>query len=112
MSSRTRDYIPQKFLMDLLNRVDVRDIPIRELQVLFAHEVFTCAEYTQYCINRIQKINDSLAAVIEINSDAIRVAKKMDEERRQGGIRGMLHGIPVLVNDVRPPLETMHFSKK
>ena len=56
MCPRTRYYIPQKFRMDPLNGVDVRNISIRELQVLFTDEAFTCAEYTQYCIERIQKV--------------------------------------------------------
>ena len=29
------------------------------------------------------------------------IAEKLDEERSQGETRGMLHGIPVLVKDVR-----------
>ena len=56
ISPQTRYYIPPKFRMDPLNGVNVRDVSIEELQLLFANEAFTCAEYTQYCIDRIEKV--------------------------------------------------------
>jgi amidase len=46
-------------------------------------------------------VNPYLEAVIEINPDALDIAAELDDERRAGTVRGMLHGIPVLVKDVR-----------
>lgn len=50
-------------------------------------------------INAIDKAGPKLNSVIEINPDAITIANTMDEERKNGKIRGPLHGIPVLIKD-------------
>lgn len=46
-------------------------------------------------------MNPYLEAVIELNPDASAIAAELDNERRAGRVRGMLHGIPILVRDVR-----------
>lgn len=38
-------------------------------------------------------------AVIELNPDALRIARDLDAERKQRGPRGPLHGIPILIKD-------------
>lgn len=40
-----------------------------------------------------------LHAVIELNPNAIAIAVALDNERKQGHVRGPLHGIPILVKD-------------
>ncbi|MDI3297885.1 MAG: amidase [Bacillota bacterium] len=40
-----------------------------------------------------------LRAVVEVNPDAEAIAAQMDAERRQGRVRGPLHGIPFLVKE-------------
>lgn len=50
-------------------------------------------------INKIDKAGPKLNSVIEVNPDAISIAKAMDAERKSGKIRGPLHGIPVLIKD-------------
>ncbi|MEP6713289.1 MAG: amidase, partial [Ferruginibacter sp.] len=47
----------------------------------------------------IDKKGPGLNAVIEINPDAIQVARSLDMERKAGKLRGPLHGIPILVKD-------------
>lgn len=42
-----------------------------------------------------------LEAVMEMNADALDIAKELDRERSQGKVRGKLHGIPVFLKDVR-----------
>ena len=57
---------------------------------------------TQLYLNRIDQIDKkgpALHAVIELNPDAISIAEAMDNERKEGKIRGPLHGIPVLIKD-------------
>ena len=47
------------------------------------------------------QVNQYLEAVIELNPDALDIATQLDQERAKGHVRGPLHGIPVLVKDVR-----------
>lgn len=55
-----------------------------------------CRKYIER-INRVDK--NRLNSVIEINPDALEIAEKLDRERKDGKIRGALHGIPVLIKD-------------
>lgn len=48
---------------------------------------------------RIDRKGPALHAVIEINPDAIAIARQRDRERAEGRVRGPLHGIPVLLKD-------------
>ena len=40
-----------------------------------------------------------LRSVIELNPDALTIADSLDAERKQGRLRGPLHGIPILIKD-------------
>ncbi len=50
-------------------------------------------------IDALDKKGPAINAVIEINPDAIKIAREMDKERKEGKLRGPLHGIPVLIKD-------------
>lgn len=50
-------------------------------------------------IAAIDKAGPRLNAVIELNPDALRIARELDRERKAGKVRGPLHGIPVLIKD-------------
>jgi len=50
-------------------------------------------------IEAIDRNGPALHAVIEVNPDALGIADQMDSERRQGRVRGPLHGVPVVIKD-------------
>lgn len=50
-------------------------------------------------IEAIDKNGAKLNSVIEVNPDALEIAKAMDVELKNGKKRGALHGIPVLIKD-------------
>ncbi len=52
----------------------------------------------QYLI-RIATYEDKLNAVITVNRNALEEADERDRERRQGRIRGSLHGVPIALKD-------------
>ena len=50
-------------------------------------------------IENIDKNGPNLNAIIEINPDAVSIAKQMDNERKARKNRGPLHGIPIVIKD-------------
>ena len=61
---------------------------------------YTSRRITELYLARIEATNrrgPMLRAVIETNPDALAIAETLDAERKQGKIRGPMHGIPVLL---------------
>jgi amidase len=72
---------------------------ISELQAAMAAGQLSSRDLTHGYIHRIQSLNPLLHSVIELNPNAMAIATQLDVERRQGHVRGPLHGIPLLVKD-------------
>jgi amidase len=75
---------------------------IRELQQGLGRGEWTTRALAEGYLRRIAEIDQAgptLAAVIEINPDALDIADKLDAERRMRGLRGPLHGIPIMIKD-------------
>jgi amidase len=82
--------------------LELNEISISELQDKMAKGEYSSEKITQLYLKRIAAIDKkgpALNAVIELNPDALAIAKAMDDERNAGKIRGPLHGIPVLIKD-------------
>ena len=57
-------------------------------------------QLVDWYLTRIARIDDSgrqLNSIIEVNPDALRIARALDAEWRESGPRGPLHGIPVVL---------------
>lgn len=68
-------------------------------------------ELTRAYLERIKAIDQggpTLRSVIEVNPDALSDAEARDRERKEGTIRGLLHGIPVLIKDNIDTADRMH----
>ena len=50
-------------------------------------------------IDAMDAAGPALRSVLERNADALAIAESLDRERKEGRVRGPLHGIPVLVKD-------------
>jgi amidase len=50
-------------------------------------------------IEAVDRNGPKVNSIIEVNPDAIPIAQKLDLERKEGKIRGPLHGIPVVIKD-------------
>jgi amidase len=62
----------------------------------------TAASVVEKYLARIEAIDrsgPSINCVIEVNPDALAIARRLDAERRAGQIRGPLHGIPIVIKD-------------
>lgn len=78
------------------------EITISELRKGYSNGEFTVYDVISAYIKRINEIDQSgpkLNSIIEINPDALKIAKQLDVELSSGNIRGKLHGIPVILKD-------------
>ena len=101
-SVKEKKEVPEK--TPALNAADfvLNEMTIDELQKKMQTGEYTSRSITQLYLARIDAIDKkgpSINAVIEINPDALSIADSMDTERKNGKVRGPMHGIPVLIKD-------------
>ena len=70
----------------------------------------TARGLVDFYLDRIQKYDPQLNSVLEVNPDAGKIADRLDLERTGKGLRGPLHGIPVLVKDNIDTADRLHTS--
>ena len=78
------------------------EMSIDELQKMLDEGEISSEELVNAYIRRIELIDKngpSINSVIEVNKDALRLARELDEERKAGRNRGLLHGIPIMLKD-------------
>ncbi|HEY3142982.1 MAG TPA: amidase [Acidimicrobiales bacterium] len=81
---------------------DLEEATIAGLQAAMTAGQFTARQLVRKYLSRIRSIDQHgpmLHSVLEVNPDAEAIARDLDRERRQGHVRGPLHGIPVLLKD-------------
>ncbi|GMP37598.1 hypothetical protein CsSME_00009206 [Camellia sinensis var. sinensis] len=79
----------------------IREATVRDIQIAFHQNKLTSKKLVLFYIREIERLNPVLRAVIEVNPDAIKLARKADLEREANATvsRSLLHGIPILVKD-------------
>lgn len=80
----------------------IEEATIASLQAAMESGSLTSAQLTQAYLDRITAIDQhgpALNSLIEVNPEALAIAQDLDTERKNRGVRGPLHGIPVLVKD-------------
>jgi amidase len=81
---------------------ELDEITVSELQEGMVSGRFTAQSITEKYLERIEAIDKhgpAINSVIEVNPDAMSIAKALDKERKQKHLRGPLHGIPILIKD-------------
>src|SRR6202163_3951670 len=93
------------------DRFPFLEATVADLQAQMAAGHLTSERLTRAYIERIRKLDQGgsgdegdssglgVNAIIELNPDALALARKADELRRRGTVLGPLHGIPVLLKD-------------
>ena len=93
------------------DRFPFLEATVAQLQAQMAAGQLTSEQLTRAYIQRIHKLDQGgsgddgdssslgVNAIIELNPDALALARKADELRRKGVVLGPLHGIPVLLKD-------------
>jgi amidase len=81
---------------------ELDEITIAELQDGMKSGKYTARSLVEKYSARIAEIDKQgpvINSVIELNPDALSIADILDQEHKAGGLRGPLHGVPVLIKD-------------
>jgi amidase len=90
------------FIIGCSNKINVEEITIEQIQKAYQNGDYTISELVQVYLDRIEKIDKSgpaLNSILQLNPDVIQIAQDLDEEMKNGQIRGPMHGIPVVLKD-------------
>jgi amidase len=83
-----------------VGQVEYNEHDIATLQKLMQAGELSSVELTAYYLQRIEAIDRAgpgLNSIIEVNPEALEIARSLDEEREANGPRGPMHGIPVVL---------------
>ena len=107
-----REVAPAPAAVPESSTFELNEITIRELQDGMKSGRFTARSIAEQYLARIESMdrpdkdksgNDrrrpAVNGLLELNPDALAIADGLDQERKQKGPRGPLHGIPVLIKD-------------
>jgi amidase len=79
-----------------------QEATVADLQAAIHSGAQSSVSLVYWYLRRIEKLDrrgPALRSVIELNPDAVAIARALDRERKTKGPRGLLHGIPVLIKD-------------
>ncbi len=83
-------------------KVNLEEATIAQLQHQIRSGELSSVALVQYYLDRIEQHDDNgvrLNSVVQLNKNALKRARALDEERKVSGVRGPLHGLPVLLKD-------------
>ena len=81
---------------------DLLEATIADIQAAYADGTVSTVQLVQAYLDRIHaydKTGPKINSIITLNPNALVEAEKLDQERLQKGVRGPLHGIPVVLKD-------------
>ncbi|HEV7517721.1 MAG TPA: amidase [Thermoanaerobaculia bacterium] len=81
---------------------ELEEMTISQLQEGMKAGKYTARQLVEKYLARIEELDSkgpALHAVLETNPDALSIADTLDAERKAKGVRGPLHGIPILIKD-------------
>ncbi|HEX8691079.1 MAG TPA: amidase [Longimicrobium sp.] len=81
---------------------ELEETTVAELRDAMRSGRLTAQRIAEQYLERIEEVDrrgPALHSIIELNPDALDIARQLDRERREGRVRGPLHGIPVLLKD-------------
>jgi amidase len=84
-----------------------QNFELTEATIAGVHQAFqrnqlTCEQLVQGYLDRIDAYDQAgptINAVIEVNPEALNIARELDAEYRRGGLNGPLHCVPMLIKD-------------
>jgi len=70
-----------------------------ELQKQMDKGKLTSSELVLRSLERMEKLDGRLRAILAVNPEAAEIAAALDEERLKSGPRSLMHGVPVIIKD-------------
>ncbi|MFG6495178.1 amidase family protein [Fictibacillus sp. UD] len=99
--------------MSQINVLQIEEITLNQLHIHFESGDLTSFDLVKYYLDRISRYDKQgpqINSVLEVNPDALFIARNLDHERQNGKIRGPLHGVPVIIKDNIDTADQMHTS--
>jgi aspartyl-tRNA(Asn)/glutamyl-tRNA(Gln) amidotransferase subunit A len=79
---------------------DLATLTLKQASDLIRRRDVSAVELTEACLKRIDSFNPTLNAFVTVvREQSLETARQLDAERRRGGWRGPLHGIPIAFKD-------------
>lgn len=94
-----------------MNRQEwIIEADINSMQTAMQNGLLTSERLVSIYLARIEKYDRTINSVLELNSEAIDIARALDKERQAHGSRSNLHGIPLLLKDNIDTGDCLHTS--
>ncbi|RKP57409.1 amidase [Cohnella endophytica] len=97
-------------MLDFTREDWIAEADIASLQTAMEADEISSVDLVKAYLKRIEKYDPRINSILELNPEALEIAKRLDQERREKGIRGPLHGIPILLKDNIDTNDRMHTS--
>ncbi|MFO7847326.1 MAG: amidase [Balneolaceae bacterium] len=86
----------------LYELLDLEEIKVDQLQERYDNGNLNASQVVRAYLDRIEEIDKNgpgLNAILTVNPNALEIADELDRERRDGNVRGPLHGVPIILKD-------------
>lgn len=87
-------------------KFQLEETTIKEVHLAIQQRELSCSQLIQQYLNRIERYNKALGAILHINANALETARRLDDSfAATGKLSGALHCIPVAVKDAIDTVE-------
>ncbi|KAK0625874.1 amidase [Immersiella caudata] len=90
---------PDLFPMPLCGTFPLEEATIADMQSAMQSGYLTSVQLVTCYLARTYQTQPYLNSLLEVNPDVFNIASELDAERKQGRVRGPLHGIPFTVKE-------------
>jgi len=91
---------PRPAALKLPGAFELEELTLLDLAAGLGQGKWTSSKLAELYLGRIEEVDRKgplLNAVVEVNPDAMSLARQLDLERKDNHLRGPLHGIPILI---------------
>lgn len=79
--------------------IDITKMNLQEISEALNQKIITSEELVKLYLERIESYDKTFGAIININENALKEAKELDQLRNEDKIKSTLHGVPLIVKD-------------